>query len=183
MSTTEIYSEVLDIGREKMNEGDYLKLANFLCELHKKAESAPKISHERILSATDTVVEFDTPKGKHYLIKINQIRRVVYEGSNPDDDFISGSVNGESFTNMLDNDFGTKWGRFIGFYGIKNIKRSFGGDVEEFTHWGRFKRHCDIRNVSEEAGDSGEEEEMGEVMLRQSYYIRVLFGINSESLA
>lgn len=180
MSTiTEIYSEVLDLGRDKMTEGDYLKLASFLGDLHKKKEEPPQAIFREVVSPLRIVIEFDTLKGKHYVITINQIRRVVYVGPKPNEKFISGTVNDEPFTNMLDEDFRKKWSQLIGFYGIKNIKRSSGDGVEEFVSFGRFKKHCKDRDIALNAEDSEAEEEHLSVMdYNPSYFIIVLFGID-----
>lgn len=175
--TTEIYSEVLDLGREKMNEGDYLKLATFLGNLHKTA-SVVSILREDIYSP-NTVVEFDTLKDKHCVVKINRIRTVVYAGSKPNEEFISGSVNDDFFTNVLEKDFVRQWTRRIGFYGAKNIKRSSDcGDVEEFKQYGRFKKHCKERDASIGAEDSDDDEEYGNNDFCSGYYTRILFGID-----
>jgi hypothetical protein len=183
MSTiTEIYSEVLDLGRDKMTEGDYLKLATFLGDLHKKKDEPPQsILLREVVSPLRTVIEFDTLKGKHYVITITEYRYIMYTAK-PNEKFISGTVNDEPFTNMSDHDFYKKWVRLIGFYGCKNIKRSSGDvDVEKFQSFGRFKRHCTERDMSLNAEDSEAEEEH-DSDYNPSYYIAVLFGVDCTSI-
>lgn len=179
---TEIYSEVLDLGRDKMTEGDYLKLASFLGDLHKKKDEPQQSIFREDVSSSRIVVEFDTLKGKHYVINITEYRHVIYTGPKPNEKFISGTVNDEPFTNMSDHDFYKKWMRLIGFYGCKNIKRSSGDvDVEKFQSFGRFKRHCSERDMALNAEDSDAEEEH-DSDYNPSYYIAVLFGVDCTSM-
>jgi hypothetical protein len=176
MSTiTEIYSEVLDLGRDKMTEGDYLKLATFLGDLHKKKDEPPQsIILREVVSSSRTVIEFDTLKGKHYVITITEYRYIVYSGPKPNEKVITGTVNDEPFTNMLDHDFYKKWTQIMRFYGCKNIKRSSNGEgVEEFASFARFRKHCN-ELLALDAENSDEEE----VYNDYSCFIDVLFGFD-----
>jgi hypothetical protein len=178
MSTiTEIYSEVLDLGRDKMTEGDYLKLATFLADLHKKNDEPPQsIFREDVLSSR-TVIEFDTLKDKRYVINITEYRHVIYTGRKPNERLLSGTVNDEPFTNMLVNDFYKKWKHIIGFYGCKNIKRSSNGEgVEEFASFARFRKHCDELLALD--ADNSDSDDNGVYNDVRSYF-EVLFGIDS----
>lgn len=178
MSTiTESYSDVLECGREKMSEGDYLKLATFLGNLHKDNSDFRIVKED--IHLPNTVIEFDTIKDSHCVIKINRLRTVCYAGSKPQEEFISGSVNDVCFTNVLQKDFLLQWGRRIGFYGMKNIKRSTeNGNVEEFKHFGRFKRYCKVRDICLEGEDSENEGDPNDSEFIAIYYIKILFGID-----
>ena len=175
---TAAYSEILDFGREKMNEGDYLKLAMFLGNLHNAVASAPEVFRETT-NIHNVSVEFDTVKGKHIVVKIDSIREVVYRGAaKPNDDFISGSVNGVAFTNMIDTEFTNYWVKRIAFYGAKNIKRSFDNiEADEFKHFGLFKQFCLERDVSIERSEE-EEPDYDAMDFCATYFVNVLFGID-----
>jgi hypothetical protein len=173
-SNTEVYTELLDFGRDKMTEGDYLKLATFLKDLNNnKDESKILLSKHEVF---DTLIEFDTLRGKHYSIKLTKARLDIISGSEPNILYITGTVNGIPFESE-EKEFSRKWLRIIECFGIKNIKRqSFDSEVDTFIKWGSFKTFVQELVESETQEEEEEEEWLSDE--HPIYCVRVLFCIN-----
>jgi hypothetical protein len=171
-STTEIYGDILEMGREKMKEGDYMKLATFLKTLHDTTTAkTPEIFVQRTYPH-NFVLEYDTLKGKHYELKISEVTRVRYRGPKPDDTYITGMLNGEAFTNIDANTIICRIIRIIGFYGMKNIKRQIDGmDFEEYANFEKYKLDVNTRENPDEPDD---------VEFCRSWYVRTLIGCDFE---
>jgi hypothetical protein len=171
-SNTEVYSEMLDLGREKMNEGDYLKLATFLKNLNNSKDENKIYNTTNVV--IDSHIEFDTVSGKHFTIKITNARLDLVRGSEPNITTITGTVNDIPFQSD-EIQFTRKWRRMIDSLGIKNIKRqTFDSGVDTYTKWGSFKTFVHELLVSELDGD-----EEDELFANDMYCVRVLFCINS----
>ena len=169
MSSTESYTELLDLGREKLSEGDYLKLAAFLQTLHKEAES--EIVMRVKTNILNCCVSFQTYKNKKYNIKIEKEEITVYRGSTQNKTVLYGSVNGQEF--HLDEDvFYANWTRLIEYHGIKHIERSLLGSEKEL-----FKNLQDFKMfLAKKAKKNGEDDVMVDYW-RDEYIVKQLFGV------
>lgn len=172
--SSEIFNDVLECGREKMSEGDYLKLAQFLKTLHNKKE---KVEVGRKTTPLQIKVEYDTQKGKHYSVIINSMIDVDYEGSPRITRYI-GTINGVAFDEER-HTLKDLLCRRITFSGIKNIKRSIcDDDVEEYPTMRSFKAM--LQEMGE--GDSYNTEEEYDINnIMESYIVSLLFGISSHT--
>jgi hypothetical protein len=172
-SNTETYSDILDLGREKMNEGDYLQLATFLKNLHKTNEAPEIIYYNSYIR--NIIVKYQTYKSKHtYEIKINTVTKTVYRGPTRDMILVIGTVNDIPFE-LVEDDFIDLWNRRITFLGAKNIKRSIDGIEETFETYGDF-----IKYIKQREKDTIPKDELEDYDgdFGDKYYIRCLFGCN-----
>ena len=139
------YSDILDFSKDKVPEGDYIKICNFFKTLHEN-KTEPE---NRILDTTNyelnLVLEYDSFNDKHHTIKIDILKVIEYTGAKPNDYHISGSFDGRLFD--VDADlYAQRCSRVFDFYGIKNIKRSiYDCEVQEFKTLRDFKEYCQKR--------------------------------------
>ena len=176
MSTTENLTDILEMCREKMTEGDYLKTAGFLRNLH---ESGAPVIIGTTIAIMNTIVTFNTIKGKKTTVEIERVKRLRFRGSVPDEYTVTGKINGLEFT-MSREDFTQRMVRRIGFYGAKSIERQMGDDdKEEFSGLGRFKKYISEREVHSESRDEDDDDEYTE--FSTDYYIQALFGLDNDS--
>ena len=171
--TTEAYSEVLETGREKLSEGDYLKLATFLQGL---ATTATVIAPTGITtSEINTTITFDTLADKHYEVNIERVSRAYYS-SQPCKDTVYGTINGVAF-NDKDNDMIRKMVRFSSMYGIKNITRTMQGfDTQTWTKLYDFKKHIEASERNDnDSDDEDEDDERNADSYTPNYVMGCLF--------
>jgi hypothetical protein len=158
------------MGREKMNEGDYMKLATFLKTLH--------AANETIRVWDDTThrlnyeLEYDTTKNKHFVIKISHVRRIRYHGPKPNATLVTGTLNGVEFTDTCLNELAQRLNRITFVYGIKNIKRQIEDlGFEEHTTFEEFKKYVNARECPDDPDDAE---------FNDNYYIQTLIGCDYE---
>jgi hypothetical protein len=150
---TESCSAVLEVGREKLSEGDYLKLATFLSTIH-ASKSALTVVNEKWVSH-NFKLEYNTIKSKKCMvIKIDNLVEIVKRTDAVIDIelHVIGSINNEPFR-MLRKEFINKIIRRISFYGMRNIKRTMDDMDDEFVHYSRFKGHTRDRASDMEEDD------------------------------
>lgn len=166
-TNTAIYNDVLEVGREKMSEGDYLKLATFLKQLHNTTDVIvfDKIYQIGITLEFDTYnsshYKFDnsTDNSIHYKIIIDSVHRTVYKGPKKDDIIVRGSENGISFERTIEN-LVDKLVKLYHFYGIKNIKRSLDNNkIQYFKNFKNFKKFNSLLHKGIDDGDSDSDDE------------------------
>ena len=152
-STTEIYGDILEMGREKMNEGDYMKLATFLKTLHAANEKIKVLREET--HHINYVLEYDTTKNKHFVIKISSVKRVIYHGPKQNDTLVTGTLNGVEFTGVELEELVMRIKRITFLYGIKNIKRQIDDlGFEEHATFEEFKNYVNVRENPEDPEDT-----------------------------
>lgn len=167
------YSEILDFGKEKLKEGDYLKLASFL-----KSLTEPEEIIRELKNPLNIQIKFETFKGKHYELHIQEEIRVLYKGSKPNETYYSGTCNGVPFR-MEEDDFLLQWKNRCNFYGLKNIQRSFfDEEIETFSGLGEFKKHLHER-WELEIDDSHNDDDEDPCSYQLGFVIALLFGIKS----
>ena len=140
------YSDILDFSKDKVPEGDYLKLANFLKTLHQENQQTI-VSEDTI--EINLVLKFETYRGKKHTLKINKIHKTCFERSSSETSSsqtkLFGSLDNIPFEDEEDELF-KQWKIFFDYYGVKNIKRSMmGADIEHFKTLGEFKKYLEER--------------------------------------
>jgi hypothetical protein len=173
-SNTETYGNILALGHDTMNEGDYLQLATFLKNLHKTNE-APEIMSKTSYSR-NIGVKYETYKSNRiYEIKINTVTKIWYRGRGSTI-MIVGTVDDTPFE-LDDDTFIDLWNCRLTFLGAKNIRRSMDGIEETFETQGDF-----IKYVKQREKDTILEEDLADYdpCLRDTYYTRCLLGCDIE---
>lgn len=170
-------NEILDIGREKLPEGSFIKLANFLRNIHNEhTRNIGDIAFTRI-TPVRVHVNFDTHSGKHYSIIIDSEKTEYMRGSTPNREYLSGSINGITFTDREECEFIKYLERFKRFYGIKNIVRRMDEhDEESFATYGKFYKYMRQRE-REDSYDSDYDDD-DECEYPDAWIIRNMFGLS-----
>lgn len=171
----EAFNEILDVGREKLSEGNFLKLATLLQNIHKEqTRTESEIVLTRIIPV-NIRVEFDTHNGKHCVVVIDSHKTEYMRGSTPNREYVSGTLNGISFTDRDEVEFITYLERFKRFYGMKNIVRKMDiYDEETFTTFGKFRKYMREREADDMC-DSDDEDDGG--CYQDAWVIRNIFGL------
>lgn len=174
---TESCCAVLDVGRDKLSEGDFLKLAAFLDSLHKSKSATNVLTVKRI--SHNFKLEYQTIKSKKsVVIKITDLIK-IYKSNNSDKSWtefhVVGSINDVPF-NMLRNQFIDKIVRQIAFCGMRNIKRTMDDLEDEFDHYPQFKGHTRDR-----ASDAEDEDDDFDVdLLSEDYFVCELLCLDAD---
>jgi len=171
-SSVDSYNDVLEVGREKMNEGDYLKLAKFLQTLHKERKIIREIQTRNVGSS----ISFETLKGKPFRISINTYKTITYEGQ-PQESYITGLWKDEPFEYLKD-DFIKKFIRIVNIYGAKNIRQTIGDETEEYSKFASFKSFVRQLHENNSVYDDDEDDDLG---IDEYYIVCCLFNIFYES--
>jgi hypothetical protein len=169
-SNTETYGNILALGHDTMNEGDYLQLATFLKNLHKTNE-APEIMSQKSYSR-NIGVKYQTYKSNRiYEIKINTVTKIWYRRRGPTI-MIVGTVDDTPFE-LNEDTFVDLWNSRLTFLGAKNIRRSMDGIEETFETHGDF-----IKYVKQREKDTILEEDLADYdpCFCDTYYTRCLLG-------
>ena len=184
MSNTENMSELLELGREKLSEGDYLKLATFLQNLHTTHTTATRVAYvpPAVVNTLplNVVVEFKTVKGKEFVIHLDTLTKTTAYGPGREaerrEETVIGKFNLVPFT-MLETDFIKKMYTLLHFYGMKDIRRSCHGEHEE-THeiFHDFSEHARDDYITSFSGPDDEDADYG-----NSDILRILFGLHLNS--
>ena len=170
MDKTENFSDILDFSKEKLSEGDYIKLADFLKNIHTFSE---KIVRHKSSKDINAVLEFDTYKGKHYVIKVDTFETLYFTGDTENETAFIGSINDVPFRYGM-WELRRIWSARINFHGAKNIKRTLmGSDIETFRNMKDFRTYLQERNDDEKDEDD-EEEDVNE--WGNEYVTGLLFG-------
>ena len=171
----EAFNEILDLGREKLSEGNFLKLATFLQNIHKEqTRSDGEIVLTRVIPV-NIRVEFDTHNGTHHVIVINNHKTDYMRGSTPNRESVSGNLNDVAFTDRDEVEFITYLERFKRFYGMKNIVRKMDiYDEETFATFGKFRKYMREREADDTC-DSDDEDDGG--CYQDAWVIRNIFGL------
>jgi len=115
-------SALLELGEKSLNEGDYVKLANFLKGLRDSQPANPtpaSITLEHI----ETTVEFETLKGAPMRICLHKMQIERFYGPTPHRRTVWGSINGNELE-LPYQQFVDKLHNIYDVYGMKNIKRT-----------------------------------------------------------
>jgi hypothetical protein len=171
--SAEKLSQILDVSREVLNDGEYLRVANFLGTLHKPAEEVHTISRIEETPFSGCL-EFDTFKDAHFRIEVQRVFIIIYRGPKANEIKVAGKVNDVPFETDI-TDFGRCWARRFKFYGVKNIKRCCDGmPTEEFSNWKSWMKYLQQREDDDlEEGD--EPNDVNE--FADGYVTRHLFGL------
>jgi hypothetical protein len=173
-SNTETYGNILALGHDTMNEGDYLQLATFLKNLHKTNEAPEIIAHKSF--CRNIIVKYQTYKSDHtHEIKIDTVTRTVYR-MRPTKEMVVGTVDDTQFELDIKEFIGL-WNRRLTFSGAKNIRRSMDGIEEIFETQGDF-----IKYVKQREKDTVCRDDLADYdpCFCDKYYTSYLFGCNIE---
>jgi hypothetical protein len=180
MSTTDNLTDILEMCREKMTEGDYVKTADFLRKLHDSATPESRIIVHTANVLMNTHVTFNTIKGKKTTVEIESVKRLRFRGPIPDEYTVIGTIDGEEFT-MSREQFVERMARRIGFYGAKSIERQMQHhDKDVFSGLGTFKKFIQEREVCAERRDDDEDEDEW-ADFNTPYIMAALFGVDNDS--
>lgn len=114
-------SALLELGEKSLNEGDYLKLANFLKGLRDSQPPNPT-PYQTNTVHIETTVEFETLKGGSMRVCVHKMRIERFHGAPHMIKTVWGSINGNELELSLEQ-FQNKLVAIYNIYGIKNIKR------------------------------------------------------------
>ena len=114
-------SALLELGEKSLNEGDYVKLANFLKGLRDSQPPNP-IPHSTIVEHIETTTEFETLKGARMRVCIHREENEHFH-TGPSRRTIFGSINGQELQLPI-KVFKQKLGMIYEIHGMKNIKKS-----------------------------------------------------------
>jgi hypothetical protein len=177
-STSESLSNVLDVARESLVEGDYLKVASFLKTLLKEDDNvySTKIIDLYIL------IEFESLTKKKTIIEINRGIYYVMKGSTPNRLTLSGSINNKPFTENEDDLIRKIYCMGV-FFGYGKIKRTVFDVEEEWKNFTAFKKHAhEMDEYDNKCEDQEEDEDNHYLNTSDCWTIRKLLGVESFKL-
>jgi len=112
---------LLELGEKSLNEGDYVKLANFLKGL-RDSQSRNQTPHHTDIDIIETTVEFQTLLGAPMRVCIHK-EQIEHFHNGPSRKTVWGSINGNELE-MPFKVFLNKLTMIYDIYGMKNIKKS-----------------------------------------------------------
>jgi hypothetical protein len=122
---TEIHIEnlsaLLELGEKSLNEGDYVKLANFLKSLRDSQPPSPTTIRTDV-NHIETTTEFETLLGAPMRVCIHR-EEVEHFHTAPSKRTMFGSINGQELELSVKG-FKQKLTMLYDIYGMKNIKKS-----------------------------------------------------------
>ena len=153
------YQDVLEYCEQKLNEGDYLKMANFIKKLNDDQQEEP-LRTVRQVRPLDVSVSWKTNKNKTYSLKIHKLVKTwnFFRSEAKIVITLLYTLNEQDCEELLDIVM-IQLQRLYNIFGMKDIKRVVDGEEEEFKSMGRYKRHIyDLE--CQDAYDSDAEEEV-----------------------
>jgi hypothetical protein len=152
---------VLDCGRENLNEGDFLKLSNFLMTMHKPTEKPEKEVMHIMNYKLQIEVGYKTLKGEQMTILLTNYKKTIYRGATPNDTELKGTINGVEFS-MERYVFLKNMHKRLSLSGCREIKRKIDDLEDEFPNLSKFYKHrAEVdRDECEDSDDDEESEEM-----------------------
>jgi hypothetical protein len=115
-------SALLELGEKSLNEGDYVKLANFLKGL--RDSQPPNLNPFRsALNHIEVTVEFETLLGAPMRVCIHKEKYERFHGATPDRRTVWGSINGNELELPFEQ-FRDKLIMIYDIYGMRNIKKT-----------------------------------------------------------
>ena len=172
----EALSALLELGEKSLNEGDYVKLANFLKDLN---HSPRPVLLKTLTNNLEITLEFETQDGKQMRICIDSMRTSIYQGNIPNKEIAIGSINGTP-VEMDERELINKVKLIYNLYGMKNIKRSTSlcepliyETMGEFKLWSNDHMKADVTNPDER-------DDLDSDNWNASWLFRKLCGLNDE---
>lgn len=171
---TDNLTDIMEFSREKINEGDYLKLCSFLKNLHsEKADETPASIDITDLNIT---FEFETYRGKKITLKINQSKKIIYRGSKPNQKMLSGSLQGSEF-HKEESELVEQIQNIRKMYGMRNIVRGIEGfPTETFKSNVEYQKYLNARINDDKDVETDELDDCRE--WNDTYYMSVLLGLD-----
>ena len=137
------YSEVLEYCQEKLNEGDYLKIANFLQTLHKDAGGREIVSTSSLEREINVTIDWKSMKGKPFFVHINKIKKTttVYKnGQHKDEIIVFGDLNRTEFELEIE-ELLYRLMRLQHIYGVKDIEQTVDEEETSYKNFGEYREH------------------------------------------
>ena len=170
-------SALLELGEKSLNEGDYLKLANFLKGLRDSTPPNPT-PHRTDINIIEAVVEFETLLGAPMRVCIHKEQTEVFHNG-PSRKTVWGSINGNELE-MPHKVFLNKLIMIYDIYGIKNIKKSVPYcEPMVYKNVGDYKRNTLQHEKDERCTPDDDEEGLGPDDWCQSWMVGRIFGIHN----
>jgi hypothetical protein len=152
-------SALLELGEKSLNEGDYLKLANFLKGLRNSQPPNPT-PFSTVIEHIETVVEFETLKGASMRVCVHRVQVERFHGSAPDRRTVWGSINGNELE-LPFNRFRDKLVMIYDIYGMRNIKKTVPYcEPVVYKNVGDFKCITNIHQIAERATPEAADEDI-----------------------
>ena len=186
---SEGYADVLAVAQEKLTEGDYLKIANFLKTLHD--ESSPKIILDKRYSvALDSSLRFTfshfgcdkAPESVCITLHEAKVHHIVYAGTTPNivEITLSGSFDKKKFVDMPYSDFVRKILAITECFGITKIQRTIMGYKHEYDDLGSVRLM--MKNINSEKTRLDDDDQDDPELYSESYILCWLFGLDRDVL-
>ena len=182
--------DLLELGREKLSEGDYLKLAGFLQNLHNTIPTPALaddhiITHNIAINLTTTITH--VYKDMTTKVYVKEVRKEYYRNQTRNKETVIYQINDGDFKEALEADFVKYITRLISLYGAKAIVRKLEDFPEQTFHSiGAFRIHISEVNKSEktrivddEDDDEGDDDEHPSSYCLK-YVIRELGGLSQD---
>lgn len=174
------YNSILEFCEKRLNEGDYLKMANFLKRLHD--ESAPeiyKIKNEH--KDLNIHIEFSTLQNKKIIIEVKSIKSslTLYKGGHPErrKTYLTGVFDTVKFEDMPYEEFCFKVIVSIRAHGMKNIERKIESRITKFKSFCAYKKY--LNKLYKNLDYDDQENDMDYC---DAYTVSTLFMIHPEQL-
>lgn len=169
---TEALTDILEYSRDKLQDGPYIELSNYLKRLQTKET-------DNVITTKTTEafysLEWTTLKGKKMKFVINKwVKQITRVG--PNIDYLEGSLNDKSF-NSSRNEITGRLYRLYSLFGMKDIIIKTEDDEEKYKHIEDYKEHLnDLDNYEHY------EEYENNTDLRDEYVFNKLVGIYLQCL-
>ena len=176
-SHIENLSALLELGEKSLNEGDYVKLANFLKGL-RNSQSANQTPVRIVIDIIETTVEFETLLGAPMRVCIHK-EQIEHFENGPARRTVWGSINGNELE-MPHKEFLNKLTMIYDIYGMRNIKKSVPYcEPMVYKNVGDFKCISLTHQITEHGNPESAEEDINPDDWCQSWLIGRIFGINN----
>lgn len=179
---------LLEVAEKQLNEGDFLKVANFLKTMHEPEKQAPRIM--RVEKCKPTIkVQFKIGGiGSGYAatkmeIDVLERKTTIYHGPPPTESFITYTRNGGSPITMSRDAFESDFDRIATVYGVKDIvikskENAILTSDMRFESWAKFTHSMNKlnREMDEQTALALEHDGNDSDILCNSFLISSLFG-------
>jgi hypothetical protein len=170
-------SALLELGEKSLNEGDYVKLANFLKGLRDSQPPNP-IPHRTTIQHIETAVEFETLKGASMRVCVHRVQTEVFHNG-PSRKIVWGSINGNELEMPFDR-FRDKLVMIYDIYGMKNIKKSVPYcEPIVYNNVGYFKRITAEQQKNERSNPDDAEADIDPDDWCPSWMVGSIFSLNT----
>jgi hypothetical protein len=175
---------LLEMAESQLNEGDFLKVANFLKTMHEPDRPTP--SHIKSVKPV-SMVHFNLSDccnvKKRFHLKVEEYVTHYFPGSTPNKHFVRYVMNDDSCKTVPVERFWNMMNCFVNVIGMNNIQITLAefGVVIKFASWADFTGHVHSLYYKREAKENlarGYEDEDNIDYIADETYFRHLLGIS-----